>query len=191
MSIAELVNKTATYRDPWYTCWDRLSAVFSGKYQKLVAYTVDLACISAVHVRGACHINSDISRDHSTCVWNMEILHYVMIIISEPLSRGNKYRYFGSLQCMCWGFVLCCTTWWYIMWRHQMETFSMLLALCEGNPPVDGWFPLQRQCREALFSDAELYSLLSAPEQTVEQRIETPKIWDTSRSLWRHCYVSK
>ena len=25
-----------------------------------------------------------------------------------------------------------------------METFSMLLALCEGNPPFTGGFPLQR-----------------------------------------------
>ena len=29
-------------------------------------------------------------------------------------------------------------------WRHQMETFSALLALCEGNPPVSGGFPSQR-----------------------------------------------
>ena len=29
-------------------------------------------------------------------------------------------------------------------WRHQMETFSELLALCEGNPPVTGGFPSQR-----------------------------------------------
>ena len=29
-------------------------------------------------------------------------------------------------------------------WRHQMETFSVLLALCEGNPPVTGGFPSQR-----------------------------------------------
>ena len=28
-------------------------------------------------------------------------------------------------------------------WRHQMETFSALLALCEGNPPVTGGFPSQ------------------------------------------------
>ena len=27
---------------------------------------------------------------------------------------------------------------------HHMETFSTLLALCEGNPPVTGGFPLQR-----------------------------------------------
>ena len=29
-------------------------------------------------------------------------------------------------------------------WCHQMETFSVLLALCEGNPLVTGEFPSQR-----------------------------------------------
>ena len=29
-------------------------------------------------------------------------------------------------------------------WRHQMETFSALLAICEGNSPVAGEFPSQR-----------------------------------------------
>ena len=29
-------------------------------------------------------------------------------------------------------------------WRHQMETFSSLLAICEGNPPVTGGFPSRR-----------------------------------------------
>ena len=29
-------------------------------------------------------------------------------------------------------------------WRHQMETFSVLLALCAGNSPVSGEFPSQR-----------------------------------------------
>ena len=29
-------------------------------------------------------------------------------------------------------------------WRHQMKTFSALLALCEGNLPVNGEFPSQR-----------------------------------------------
>ena len=28
-------------------------------------------------------------------------------------------------------------------WRHQMETFSVLLALCVGNSPVTGEFPTQ------------------------------------------------
>ena len=32
------------------------------------------------------------------------------------------------------------TTW----WRHQMETFSALLALCAGNSSFTGEFPTQR-----------------------------------------------
>ena len=32
------------------------------------------------------------------------------------------------------------TTW----WRHRMETFSALLAICAGNSPVPGEFPAQR-----------------------------------------------
>ena len=34
-------------------------------------------------------------------------------------------------------------------WRHQMETFSALLALCEGNSPVTGNSPLKGQWRGA------------------------------------------
>ena len=29
-------------------------------------------------------------------------------------------------------------------WRHQMETFSALLAICAGNSQVTGEFPSQR-----------------------------------------------
>ena len=29
-------------------------------------------------------------------------------------------------------------------WRHQIEKFSALLALCAGNSPVPGEFPAQR-----------------------------------------------
>ena len=33
-------------------------------------------------------------------------------------------------------------------WRRQMETFSELLALCEGNPSMTGRFPSQRPVTE-------------------------------------------
>ena len=32
----------------------------------------------------------------------------------------------------------------WLWWRHQMEAFSALLALCVGNSPVTGEFPPQR-----------------------------------------------
>ena len=35
-------------------------------------------------------------------------------------------------------------------WRHQMETFSALLAICAGNSPVSGEFPHKGQWRGAL-----------------------------------------
>ena len=55
-------------------------------------------------------------------------------------------------------------------WRPQMETFSALLAHCEGNPPV---IPFTKA------SDAELWCFLwSAPEQTADQTIGTPVILD-------------
>ena len=40
-------------------------------------------------------------------------------------------------------------------WRHQMETFSALLAICAGNSPVTGEFPHKGQWRGAL-----LFSLI-------------------------------
>ena len=54
-----------------------------------------------------------------------------------------------------------------------METFSALLALCEGKPPLTGGVPSQR----SVTGSFEFF-VLSAPEQTVEQTIETPMIWD-------------
>ena len=47
-----------------------------------------------------------------------------------------------------------------------------LLALCEGNPPLTGGFPHKGQWRRDW----------SAPEQLVEETIETPVIWDAIMS---------
>ena len=41
--------------------------------------------------------------------------------------------------CRYAGFHLCIISW----WRHQMETFSALLAICVRNSPVIGEFPSQ------------------------------------------------
>ena len=42
-------------------------------------------------------------------------------------------------------------------WCHQMEPFSALLAICEGNSPVSGEFPHKGQWRGAL-----VFSLICA-----------------------------
>ena len=67
-------------------------------------------------------------------------------------------------------------------WRHQMETFSALLAICAGNSPVTGKFPAQRPVTRSfnVFFDPCLYKRLS--KQSRGWWFETP-----SRPLWRHC----
>ena len=67
-------------------------------------------------------------------------------------------------------------------WRHQMETFSTLLALCAGNSPVTGEFPSHRPVTWSfnVFFDLRLNKRLS--KQYRRQWFETP-----SPPLWRHC----
>ena len=66
--------------------------------------------------------------------------------------------------------------------RHDMETFSALLALCAGNSSVTGEFPSQGPVTRSLdiFFDQRLNKRLS--KQSWGRCFETP-----SRSIWRHC----
>ena len=67
-------------------------------------------------------------------------------------------------------------------WRHQMETFSALLAICAGNSPVPGEFPAQMPVKRSfdVFFDLRLNKRLS--KQSWGWWFET-----LSRPLWRHC----
>ena len=69
-------------------------------------------------------------------------------------------------------------------WHHQMEIFSALLALWEGNSPVTGEFPSQRPVTRSLdvFFDLHLNKWLSKPSR--HRWFATP-----SWSLWHHCNV--
>ena len=66
-------------------------------------------------------------------------------------------------------------------WCHQMETYSVLLALCDGNPTETGGFPSQRPVMQSfgVFFDLHLNN------RSRRQWFETP-----SCSLWRHRYES-
>ena len=66
-------------------------------------------------------------------------------------------------------------------WRHQMETFSALLAICAGNSPVPGEFPAQRPVTRGfdVFFDLRLNKRLG--KQSWGWWFET-----LSRPLWRH-----
>ena len=69
-------------------------------------------------------------------------------------------------------------------WRHPMETFSALLAICAGNSPVPGEFPTPRQVTRSfdVFFDLRQNKMLS--KQWWGWWFETP-----SCPLWRHCNV--
>ena len=71
-------------------------------------------------------------------------------------------------------------------WRHQMEIFSALLAICAGNSPVTGEFPTQRPVPRSfdVFFDLRLKKGLR--KQSWGWWFET-----LSRPLWRHCNDSK
>ena len=70
-------------------------------------------------------------------LWNMHIYIYIYMnanrtsnqILIVIMASHRMMRPYASL-------------WMY--WRHQMETFSALLALCARNSPVTGEFPSQR-----------------------------------------------
>ena len=67
-------------------------------------------------------------------------------------------------------------------WRHHMETYSALLAICVGNSPVPGKFPTQRPVTQSfdVFFDLCLNKRL---------RKQSWGWWFEMLScpLWRHC----
>ena len=67
-------------------------------------------------------------------------------------------------------------------WRHRMETYSALLAICAGNSPVPGEFPSQRPVTRSfdVFFDLRPNKRLS--KQSCGWWIETPPC-----SLWCQC----
>ena len=78
--------------------------------------------------------------------------------------------------------VICAKNWHSMTWwRHQMETFSALLAICAGNSPVPGEFPTQRPVTRSfdVFFDLRLNKRLR--KQPRGWWFETPPC-----PLWRH-----
>ena len=66
-------------------------------------------------------------------------------------------------------------------WRHQMETFSALLAICAGNSPVPGDFPTQRPVTRSFDVYFDLRPNKWLSKQSWGWWFET-----LSCSLWRH-----
>ena len=71
-------------------------------------------------------------------------------------------------------------------WRHQMETFSALLAICPGISPISGEFPTQRPVTRSfdVFFDLHLNKRLN--KQSWCWWFET-----LSHPLWRNCNATE
>ena len=119
--------------------------------------------------------------DTFTCVGRLicpEGRVVVKQIQSNPIHRRDSVTGIGAnaLLLMC--------QWSWSWWRHQMETFSALLANCAGNSPVPGEIPAQRPVTRSfvVFFDLRLNKWLS--KQSWGWWFGT-----LSYPLWRHCNV--
>ena len=117
---------------------------------------------------------------HRTCkVFSLLVSMTGSLDISSHWATGLAD--FRILECIpikyVRGFAMSC-------WRHQIETFSPLLAICAGNSPVTGEFPAQRPVTHSfgVFFDLRLNKQLS--KQSWGWWFETPL-----RPLWRHSNV--
>ena len=137
---------------------------------------------------------------YTTCIWYEAPLWLsnIYVYTRDPFVAWLQCNYnknspgSGGRSPTIWHEVICCPranfacrhyafiSW----WRHQMEIFSALLALCVGNSPVTGEFPAQRSVTRSfdVFCDLRLNKRLS--KQSWGWWLETP-----SRSLWRHCNI--
>ena len=113
-----------------------------------------------------------------------------MTVTSQPTTTGKlelKHLHFdfelldfdgcsayGDLIVMAW---FSFRSW----WRHQMETFSALLAICAGNSPVPGEFPAQRPVTRSFDVFFGLHSNKQLSKQWWGWWVET-----LSCPFWRH-----
>ena len=109
-------------------------------------------------------------------IWNM---------LSGPsITRLQKKKVHINIALLLYWTAVWNTKWLQLFeswWRHEMETFSALMAICARNSPVPGDFPAQRPMTRSfdVFFDLRLSKLLS--KQPWGWWFETP-----SRPLWRH-----
>ena len=67
-------------------------------------------------------------------------------------------------------------------WRHRLEAFSALLALCAGKTPVSGELPAQRPVARGFDAFFGLCLIKQLSKHSRGWWFET-----LSRPLWRHC----
>ena len=82
-----------------------------------------------------------------------------------------------AINIWCYTAIGCDMSW----WRHQMETFSALLAICAENSPASGEFPAHRPVTRSFHVFFDLCLNKRLRKQSWGWWFET-----SSRPLWRH-----
>ena len=95
--------------------------------------------------------------------------------------RASRVSALGALvTCVAIGLCVATRSW----WRHQMGTFSALLAICAGNSPVTGEFPTRRPVTRSLGVFFDLHPNKRLSKHWWGLWFETPPC-----QLWRYCNV--
>ena len=105
---------------------------------------------------------------------------YNLIIYINPASRYITFPVIYFISGATVSLVYFIAPW----WRHQMETYSALLAICAGNSPVTGEFPAQRPVTRSFNVFFDLCLIKRMSKQSRGWWFETP-----SGPLWRHSNV--
>ena len=111
-------------------------------------------------------------------------------VIFNSVNYGSKFgNVFFKLIMQIDIFNTSCEKWpvlvkamvWFTWWRHQMETFSALLAICAENSPVPGEFSTQRPVTRSFDVYFDLRPNIGLSKQLWGWWFETQ-----SCPLWRH-----
>ena len=125
-----------------------------------------------MHLRSVVRLVEGLNSSHwkNSIVEILSLLYkftYFMLLYDPHIFR-TRSTLPDCYHTVCWSLVFNIAHWkingqqlsW---WRHQMETFSTLLALCAGNSSVHGEFPAQRPVAQSfdVFFDLRLNKRLS------------------------------
>ena len=114
---------------------------------------------------------------HPRHVYHMVVSQLIMSLLTLP-NDTTMFEWHAHGMETIWTIVL-----WRTRWRHQMETFSALPAICAGNSPFNGEFPAQRPVTRSFDGVFDMRLNKQLSKQSWGWWFETP-----SRPLWRYCY---
>ena len=107
----------------------------------LVTLSYELSFLSITVTRVSCQ-RVLLRRGHVGQFYYIVYSGSVFVNVQDTRADGQVFHKTQAILTKgdAFGVRLIHTAW----WRHQMETFSAILALCAGNSPVTGEFPTQR-----------------------------------------------